>query len=112
MKNLAESAIDLKAKYEKSVIFMNEPGEHWLVLKTDGSNTVNYELRWYEDWANWNLIDIEKYAIVLKGVTTVPKYINEVRKVLIQIFEEFGPEKYKQMWVEHDYPLEEYEKLK
>ncbi len=112
LKNLAESAIDLKTKSEKSVVFMDEPGEHWLVLKRGDNYTFNYELRWYEDWANWNLINIEKYAIVLKGVTTLPKYINEIRKILIQIFEEFGPEQYKQMWVEHDFPIEEYEKLK
>lgn len=80
LKNLAESAIDLKTKSEKSVVFMDEPGEHWLVLKRDGNNTIKYELRWCEDWANWNLINEGKYLIKLKGVTTLPKYINEVRK--------------------------------
>ena len=33
LKNLAESAIELETKNEKTVIFMDEPGEHWLILK-------------------------------------------------------------------------------
>lgn len=89
---------------------MDEPGEHWLVLKRERNN-VNYELRWYKHWANWNLINDEKYFIKIKGITTLPQYINEVRKNLIQIFEEFGLQKYKEMWVEHVFPLEEYKKL-
>lgn len=112
LKNLAETAIGLKTKNEEAVIFMDEPGEYWLILKKKENNLLEYELRWYKDWASWNLIHEEKYEVILRGETTVPKYINEVRKNLMQILEEFGTEGYKQRWGEHEFPLNEYEKLK
>lgn len=111
LQNLAASAIDLKTKFEKSVIFMDEPGEHWLVLKKDDSGTINYELRFYQNYASWNLINSENYTIKLKGATTLSKYINEVRKNLIQIFEEFGAKNYKEKWGKHEFPIKEYEIL-
>lgn len=58
------------------------------------------------------LIDEEKYEIKMSGKTTFPKYINEVRKNLIKIYDEFGTKKYKKKWVQHEFPLDEYEKLK
>lgn len=112
LKNLSESAIELKIKKEKFVIFMNEPGEHWLILKKNEKNEIEYELRWYEDWANWNLINEEKYEVKMSGKTTLPKYINEVRMNLIKIYDEFGIKDYKKKWIQHEFPLSEYEKLK
>lgn len=111
LKNLAESAIDLKNCREKLVIFMDEPGETWLILKKQENNTIEYELRWYEDWASWNLINEEKYQLAMMGTITLPKYINEVRRNLIKIYEEIGVEKYKEKWIEHEFPLAEYQKL-
>lgn len=112
LKDFAESAIELKNGKEKRVIFMDEPGELWLILKMIENNVVDYELRWYEDWASWNLISEDKYEVVLTGKTTFPKYINEVRRNLIEIYEEIGIQKYKERWIEHEFPLEEYEILK
>lgn len=112
LKNLAESAIELKNGREKLVIFMDEPGETWLVLKKKENNIIEYELRWYEDWASWNLINEEKYQLIITGTITLPKYINEVRRNLIKIYEEIGVEKYKEKWIEHEFPLAEYQKLK
>ena len=112
LKNLAESAIHLKNKSVKSVIFMDEPGEFWLVLKRDEDNLINYELRSYKDYASWNLINEKKFIIKLEGTTTLPKYINEVRRNLMQIFDEFGVKEYKKKWIEHEFPIEEYIQLK
>ncbi|WP_168186919.1 hypothetical protein [Elizabethkingia sp. JS20170427COW] len=112
LKNMAESAINLRNKFETSVIFMDEPGEHWLVLKKNKKNDIEYELRWYEHWASWNLLNEEKYEVKMDGITTLPKYINEVRKNLIQIFEQYGTEKYKEKWGEHEFPIQEYKQLK
>lgn len=112
LKNLAESAIELKDGKEKCVVFMDEPGELWLILKMMENNVIDYELRWYEDWASWNLIGEDKYEVVLTGKTTYPKYVNEVRRNLIEIYEEIGIEKYKEKWIEHEFPLGEYERLR
>lgn len=111
LKELAQSAIVLRSKDETSVIFMDEPGEHKLILKKNGKNII-YELRWYKEWASWNLLSEDNYETVLSGTTTLSKYINLVRENLIRIRNEEGLEGYKKKWSKHDFPLIEYELLK
>jgi hypothetical protein len=112
LKELAESAIEIQNKDCKSVIFMEEPGEHQLVLTKKDRNLIEYELRWYREWASWNETSVDNFELILKGETTIPKYINQVRTVLIKIMNDIGPELYKEKWGEHDFPITEYEKLK
>lgn len=112
LKELAESAIEIRAKEHKSVVFMDEPGEHVLILNRKENNLIHYELRWYQDWWSWNLIDESNYQLILEGQTTVPKYVNQVRNVLNRIMSELGPKEYRKQWMEHDFPLAEFEKLK
>ncbi len=78
LKELAQSAIVPRSKDETSVVFMDEPGEHKLILKKNGTN-IFYKLRWYKDWASWNLSSEGKYETLLSGTTALPKYINLVR---------------------------------
>ena len=112
LQNLAESAIEIRNKSEKTVVFMDEPGEHWLILKKKENNELHYELRYYEDWASWNLISEDNYKIKIKGVTTITNYINEVRNNLVNIYEKHGIENYKLKWIEYEFPIEEYNKLR
>jgi len=111
LKELAQSAIELRTRGEKSVVFMDEPGEHKLILKKNGSG-ISYELQWYKDWDSWNLISEDNFETVLSGTTTLPKYINLVRENLISIWNEEGLEGYMKKWSKHDFPLSEYELLK
>ena len=112
LKELAESAVEIQEKDFKSVVFMEEPGEHVLILNRKEQNLIDYELRWYEDWWSWNLIDENNFELVLKGQTTVPKYVNQVRDVLNQIMDELGYEEYRKKWIEHDFPITEFDRLK
>lgn len=112
LKELAESAIDLKEKKYKSVIFMNEPGEHRLILNKKDKNIIEYELHWYSDWFNWDLISEEEFEVVLKGETSLASYINQVRNVLLKIMTEIGPKEYEKKWINHEFPIVEFEKLK
>lgn len=112
LKELAESAIEIQEKETKSVIFMAEPGESKLVLSKKEDRKINFELRWYADWASWNIISEDDYEIVLEGKTTIPKYVNQVRKVLAKIMDEIGPIEYRKKWQEHDFPMDEYQSLK
>lgn len=112
LKELAESAIEIRSKDFKTVVFMEEPGEHVLILHRNDQNKIDYELRWYTDWWSWNLIEEGNFKTVLKGETTVPKYINQVRNILQELMTALGPETYRKKWIEHDFPIEEYEKLK
>ncbi|GAA0882834.1 hypothetical protein GCM10009120_14310 [Sphingobacterium siyangense subsp. cladoniae] len=111
LKELAQSAIVLRSKDETSVVFMDEPGEHKLILKRNGTN-IFYELRWYKNWASWNLSSEDNFETLLSGTTTLPKYINLVRENLIRIRNEEGIEGYKKKWSKHEFPLIEYELLK
>ena len=76
LKELAESAIEIQEKDFKKVVFMEEPGEHVLILNRKNESEIDYELRWYEDYWSWNLIDEHKYKSVLKGETTVATFRN------------------------------------
>lgn len=112
LKNLAESAIKLLTNNEISVVFMDEPGEHQLLLKKIANNEIDYIIKWYKDWASWHLINEENYEIVLSGTTTLPIYINQVRRNLINILDEYGEIGYKEKWGKHEFPMIAFEKLK
>ncbi len=112
LKELATSAIKIKDKSSQSVIFMDEPGEIQLQLKKSKGPKLDFELRWYKDWASWNMISENDYEVIMTGETTVPSYVNQVRNILIQIHDEIGPELYKEKWIEHEFPITEYEELK
>ena len=111
LKQLAESAINIKKGNSKRIIFMDEPGEHHLVLNRTSENEIEYEVFWYDDWTDWNAIENEKFERVLSGKTSNVNYVNEVRKVLKNIWNEFGPEKYQQKWVNHEFPKNELDLL-
>lgn len=112
LKSLAESAVELRTKTEKSIIFMDEPGEHQLLLKKNANNEIDYTLKWYKNWASWHLISEENYEIVLSGTTTISKYINQIRGILIKIHDEFVEIGYKEKWGKHEFPISEFEKIK
>ncbi|PIA78901.1 hypothetical protein BFR04_05105 [Gaetbulibacter sp. 4G1] len=111
LKELTQSAIDIKTKQMRKVLFMEEPGEFLLLLNRSDTKIIDYELRWYEDWNEWNLIDENNFKLVLKGETTIAKYINQVKNVLKGILNELTPEEYKEKWINHEFPIEEYKLL-
>ncbi|WP_299883242.1 hypothetical protein [uncultured Lacinutrix sp.] len=111
LKELAESAINIQTKDYAKVVFMDEPGEFILEL-TRKDNLIIYQLKWYPDWYSWNMINTDNYQIQLEGKTTVAKYINQVREVLIKILNKMNPEAYKEKWVLHEFPTNEYNLLK
>ncbi|MBJ2176477.1 hypothetical protein JBL43_19660 [Aureibaculum sp. A20] len=112
LKQLAESALFIKDQKGKRIIFMDEPGEHHLIIYRLSEKEIEYELRWYDTWANWNATQDEKFTLILSEKTTITNYINEVRNVLINIWENYGVESYKEKWINHQYPTSEFEKLK
>lgn len=112
LKELAQSAIDIKTAELKTIVFMDEPGEYVLLLKRIKNNIINYELRWYPDWNSWNLISENNFELKLKGETTVAKFTNQVRNVLFSILKDLTPEEYEEKWINHKFPMKEYQSLK
>ena len=85
------------------VVFMNEPGEIQLhLLRSD--ETVDFEARWYGDWNSWGMHPDDKYKLLLRGTTTVKRFVGEVYSVLCSLSKEYGLDEYKEKWIEHDFP--------
>lgn len=40
---------------EVRVLFMDEPGEHELILRRAGEDAVEVEVLWYDDWKSWKM---------------------------------------------------------
>lgn len=109
---LAQSAIDIQVMTSKQVIFMDEPGEFILKLKREGNMKLSYELRWYDDWFSWGMYPEDNFKLMLSGETTVSRYVNQVRNLMLQLMEKHTEKEYKKLWVEHDFPSKAFNKLK
>lgn len=109
--DLSTMAIKLKnGEKEAHALFMDEPGEHILVVKRNG-DAAKYELRWYKDWFSWGLVPVKEYEVVLAGETTVSIIVAEIVKVLGQLYFKYGEKGYQDKWAEHDFPTEHYRML-
>ncbi len=111
LKQLAESALDIDFTETQTVIFMDEPGEHRLVLNKLGVDKIDFEVRFYSDWVDWVLVEDLEYQIVINGITTLAEYKNEIRNVLEKIFSDLGTDLYKEKWINNDFPTNEFQRL-
>jgi len=111
LRDLAELVIEMRsgAKTAKA-IFMDEPGELQLVVSKN-RNQIAFEARWFKDWQSWGLTSSSDYDVLLKGEATVQHLVDQVTDVLTKIHKNIGPKKYKEMWVEHEFPSEQYREL-
>lgn len=111
LQELAQSAIDIKSKKSRRVVFMDEPGEYILHLNRVDDTKLCYELRWYDDWSSWGMHPENKFTLELSGETTVSKYINQVRQVLLGLRAKHTEEEYRELWIEHPFPTKELNQL-
>ena len=107
---LAQSALELKKLGSAKVFFLDEPGEHHLFLDRAGES-LNYEIRWFDDWASWGIHPPDKYEIVLAGSTSARRCQHQVVITLHRVLEQYGLEGYKEQWVQHEFPEEKYRQL-
>ena len=111
LKELAQMAINLRRGIEYSrVVFMDEPPEIQLHVKLVGEE-VTYEVRHFPDWESWGFWDPSDFHVSLKGSIDRQTVIDEVVDVLRDIHENVGVEKYKDLWIEHDFPMNEFDIL-
>jgi hypothetical protein len=109
--DLVQMAIDLKGGKKESVaIFMDEPGEYQLVIQTLESH-VSYEFRQYQDWESWGMWPKEDFTLLLSGQTKLESCVAQIIDIASFIYKNIGPTKYKDMWVEHEFPSEEFHRL-
>lgn len=109
---LTESTLCLvRGSTEAKVVFMDEPGEYQLKLKKIDALKIEYKVLWFDDWESWGMHPSDKFEEVLSGICTVKRLKQQVTTVLWKIYKDLGEEKYKQLWCEHDFPTELYQKL-
>jgi hypothetical protein len=112
LKQLLEGIIALYEGADKAVVvFMDEPGEHQLLLsKADDSFTC--ELRWYRDWASWDMHPKDQFEQVVTAPFELQLFSKNIIDEVDKIYCKYGVEGYKENWVEHDFPYNQYMKLK
>lgn len=104
---LARSAVDLRnGSSTATVVFMDEPGEHHLILSRARDDELRVEVRWFNDWASWNMHPADQFDTVFEGRTTIPAFVSAVVGVLDDVLKEWGVDGYLQKWVEHPFPKE------
>jgi hypothetical protein len=97
---------------EAKVLFMDEPGEHMMLLCVEKENILDVEIRWFEDWASWDLVTSKEYKVVFKAKSKILDFANELLKNLEKIYSENGIAGYKEKWILNDFPTKSFEKLK
>lgn len=99
-----------KGQSVASAVFMEEPGEVHLVVE-GLSDALRFEVRWFDDWASWNMADPSSYKVLSQGEVGRAELVRNIQKVLARIHSEIGPARYLELWIEHEFPLAEYEQL-
>lgn len=109
--DLSEMALNLSEGAEEAqALFMDEPGEHFLVVNRSGDK-AHYELRCYKDWCSWGLASEKEFQVVLAGESTVQVIVSEIVKVLDLLYSKHGEIGYREKWAEHGFPITNYRAL-
>ena len=91
---------------------ISEKGTGTLLTFENKDEDVVFEVRWFDDWASWNMYPADKYKVVLSGSTTLERVTGEIFASLKNIYDTHGLKKYKELWVEHEFPINEFNQLK
>jgi hypothetical protein len=102
----------LKGAPDAKVIAMDEPGEQLIHLHSNDALNLSIEVRWFKDWASWNMITEKEFEVVFQCRETILNFSTEVFNNATRILEKHGVEGYKEKWIENDFPIDEYKRLK
>lgn len=116
LRELAEASNQLlyEEKQTTQVVFMDEAGEYVLTMSKINLLEIKLDLKWHEDWLSWNMYSTTKSSYTTVFTDTVPlaEFTHNVLTILETILNEYGEYGYKQQWDQHDFPADEYNKLK
>ncbi|MFM9925380.1 hypothetical protein VLK31_20490 [Variovorax sp. H27-G14] len=115
--DLARMGVELvKGAQSATAVFMDEPGEVQLVVNgrkgnKDDKDDLSFELRGYPDWASWDMTSADNYKVLASGVVRRADLVRNIHAILERIYVDLGLVRYRELWVEHDFPLRAYEVL-
>jgi hypothetical protein len=102
----------LKGAPEAKVLLMDEPGEHLVYLRAIDKAHVAVEARWFKDWASWNFVTEKDYKVVFSNEDTISSFSTQILENAERLLSKYGMDGYKARWIEHDFPMDEYNRLK
>ena len=109
--DLAEMAVSIKnGSTDLKASFLDEPGELLFMVHRKGDQ-AQYELRWFKDWISWGMGSESDFEVLLKGEASAKRIVQQITTALWEIHEKIGPEKYKELWCKHDFPIEHFKLL-
>lgn len=94
------------------VSFMDEPGEHQMILERIDGADVALRIIWHDDWATWGIGTRSDGQLVLEGTTTLAHLRGQTYAAARHILESMGPEEYRRRWTAHDFPDAAFTRLK
>lgn len=108
--DLARMALNLlDGSANATAVFMDEPGE--LQLHVDcKSEVAHFVVRGYRDWASWGMWNTDDFEILLEGTCSRSRIVRQIMDLLWKIYEEIGPEEYRDRWG-HEFPIDDFESL-
>jgi hypothetical protein len=107
LRDLASAARALaRGGTEATVVFMDEPGEHQMVLRWINDKDVEVEIMWYDDWRSWKMYDGPGRRRLF-GKTTAADVRGQVLSELRRVLDENGEAGYLKKWGEHPFPMAE-----
>ncbi len=112
LRDLAGALIALDGGAEVArVVLMDEPGEHHVLMRRVGESDLEIEVRWFDDWASWNMHPPEDYTTIARGVVRWRTFRGAIVSCMQRLLGELGAEGYRKRWVRHDFPTEELKRL-
>ncbi len=104
---LANAAFGLGTGANKAVVvFMDEPGEHQLILEKTDAETAQATLCWYDDSRK----PVQEETL-LETTVKIKRFQHDVLFLMDNLLREHGLAGYKEKW-HKDFPVWSYERLK
>jgi hypothetical protein len=92
---------------ETTFSFLDEPGEHRIVLKRDGE-AVHATVHWFEDDDG---ADLQHGRVVLTGECGIGELVTTTISCLRKVLDMHGEAGYRERWQKDDFPMREYRDL-
>lgn len=108
--DLAQMAISiLSGSLDSTACFLDEPGELQLIVRQNDEK-ASYEVLWYPEGMRGKTTSRQDSEILLQGVTTGRRIVQQINQVLWKIHEQFEAGDYHRRWGK-EFPLHEYQRL-